>query len=242
MTIEYLTILAVVGLFSVVQSFFGMGLLVFGTPTMLMMGYDFTTTLGHLLPASFAVSLLQVLTAGNNRAPVSKYLYILCLPGICLGLWLTEKGPLESFTTVLVGGMLLISALIRFSAPLRTSITKALARYAAVYHLLMGIIHGLTNLGGALLAVLAGGLHDEKHYIRYTIAHYYLFFALMQMIVLVFIDAHALSPLSLMNAATSGIVYLLIGNRIFKIANNPVFNHSLTVFLAAYGIAVLSKL
>jgi uncharacterized membrane protein YfcA len=86
MTIEYLTILAVIAALSIVQSFFGMGVLVFGTPTLLLMGYNFITTLGYLLPASFAISLLQVLTAGSNRVPVSRYLYLLCLPGICIGL------------------------------------------------------------------------------------------------------------------------------------------------------------
>jgi len=37
MTIEYLTILAVIAALSIVQSFFGMGVLVFGTPTLLLM-------------------------------------------------------------------------------------------------------------------------------------------------------------------------------------------------------------
>ena len=33
-----------------------LGVLVFGTPTLLLMGHDFVTTLCYLLPASFAIS------------------------------------------------------------------------------------------------------------------------------------------------------------------------------------------
>ena len=95
MTIEYLVILIVITVLSVVQSFFGMGVLIFGTPTLLLMGCDFITTLGYLLPASFAISLLQVLTAGTSRVPVSRYLYLLFLPGIGVGLWLTGNSSLR---------------------------------------------------------------------------------------------------------------------------------------------------
>jgi len=114
MTPEYLAILAVIAVLSVVQSIFGMGVLVFGTPTLLLMGYDFIPTLGYLLPASFAISLLQVMTAGPNRGPVSPYLYVLCLPGIGVGLWFADTGPLASWVNTLIGGTLLLSALIRF--------------------------------------------------------------------------------------------------------------------------------
>ena len=45
---------AIIALLAVVQSIFGMGILVFGTPTLLLIGFDFTTVLGLLLPSSMA--------------------------------------------------------------------------------------------------------------------------------------------------------------------------------------------
>ena len=162
MTIEYIVILSTIGVLSVIQSFFGMGVLVFGTPTLLLMGYDFITTLGYLLPASFAISLLQVLTAGSNRVPISHYLYLLCLPGIVIGLWLTDASAITSWTNRLVGGTLLLSALIRFWCPSQKMSAVLLDRYLPIYHLVMGVTHGLTNLGGALLAILASGRNNEK--------------------------------------------------------------------------------
>jgi len=240
MTLEYLYILALIAVLSVVQSFFGMGVLVFGTPTLLLMGYDFISTLGYLLPASFAISLLQVLTAGSNRVPISPYLYLLCLPGIGVGLWLAEASPLASWTNILVGGTLLLSALIRFWTPSGKIVAVMLEKHFPIYHLIMGITHGLTNLGGALLAVLASGTSTEKAVIRYTVAHYYLAFSAIQMLVLATVMGHLnILTANLPAAATSAAVYLLIGNRIFSRTSNPAYNVVLTIFIAAYGVIIL---
>lgn len=242
MTVEYLTILAVITLLSVVQSFFGMGILVFGTPTLLLMGYDFTTTLGYLLPASFAISLLQVLTAGPSRVPISRYLYLLCLPGIGAGLWLTESNTLASWTNSLIGGVLLLSALIRFWNPSRQLLTLMLEKHFPTYHLFMGTIHGLTNLGGAFLAILASGTNTDKGAIRYTVAHYYLAFSIIQMLILaVFMGHHDIIIANWPAVITSATVYLLIGNRIFSRFSNTSYNIALTMFMGIYGVVILLK-
>jgi uncharacterized protein len=243
MTIELLLLLTVIAVLSVVQSFFGMGVLVFGTPTLMLMGYDFITTLSYLLPASFAISLLQVLTAGSNRVPVSRYLYLLCLPGIGVGLLMAETSALASWTNVLIGGTLIISALVRFWPPLRMAFSVMLQKSSPIYHLIMGLAHGLTNLGGALLAILASGTNSEKEAIRYTVAHYYLAFSIVQMLVLATIMGHLnILFAHLPTAAISATVHLFIGNRIFLRTSNPVYNMVLTIFIAIYGIVVLLEL
>jgi len=242
MTIEYILILSIIGVLSVIQSFFGMGVLVFGTPTLLLMGYDFITTLGYLLPASFAISLLQVLTAGSNRVPISHYLYLLCLPGIVIGLWLTDASAITSWTNRLVGGTLLLSALIRFWCPSQKMSAVLLDRYLPIYHLVMGVTHGLTNLGGALLAILASGRNNEKEAIRYTIAHYYLAFSSIQMLVLATTMGHyGILINNLSTAVVAAVVYLLVGNRIFKSSNNQYYNFALSLFITAYGVAILLR-
>jgi len=243
MAIEYLAILAVIAVLCVVQSFFGMGVLVFGTPTLLLMGYDFITTLGYLLPASFAISLLQVLTAGSTRVPVSRYLYLLCLPGIGIGLWLADTSSLTTWTNILVGGTLLLSALVRFWTPSQKLLSFLLERHLPTYHLVMGLTHGLTNLGGALLAILASGRNSEKEAIRYTIAHYYLAFSSIQMLLLATIMGHHDILIgNLPTAAIAAMVYFFVGNRIFSRSSNQSYNVALNLFIAAYGVAVLMKL
>ncbi len=245
MTPEYLSILAVIAVLSVVQSIFGMGILVFGTPTLLLMGYDFITTLSYLLPASFAVSLLQVIAAKTGKTdnpPISRYLYQLCLPGIGAGLWLTEAGPLASWTNLLVGGTLLASALVRFWAPSQKLLGILLEKHLPTYHLIMGVTHGLTNLGGALLAILASGTSSDKQVIRHTISHYYLAFSTIQMLFLAAVmGRHDILIANLPAAAVSAMVYLFIGKRVFSRTSNPVYNMALSVFIGLYGVIVLLR-
>jgi len=244
-TPEYLLILVVIAVLSVVQSIFGMGILVFGTPTLLLMGYDFIATLGYLLPASFAVSLLQVIAAQKDKTgkpPISRYLFLLCMPGIGAGLWLAEAGPLASWTNLLVGGTLLASALVRFWAPAQKLLGVLLEKHFPTYHLVMGVTHGLTNLGGALLAILASGTSRDKRVIRHTISHYYLAFSTIQMLFLAAVMGHRdILIANLPAVAVSAMVYLLIGRRIFARTSNPVYNMALSVFIALYGVIVLLR-
>lgn len=240
MTIDLILVLVVVATFSIVQSIFGMGILVFGTPTLLLIGHDFVTTLSYLLPASFAISLIQVVTAGSNRVVVSRYLYLVCLPGIFLGLWFSESSLQGLTVDILIGGTLLFSALVRLWPPSRMVLLVVLERQSLVYHFLMGLLHGLTNLGGAMLSILASTLHSEKAAVRYTIAHYYLVFSTIQMGTLAIVMGRG--DILLEGSVTmivSSVVYFLIGSRVFTHLSNPSYNFVLTVFIAMYGVALL---
>jgi len=240
--LEYLSILAIIAALSVIQSLFGMGVLVFGTPTLLLMGYDFITILSYLLPASFAISTLQVFANRSGRAAVSRYLYLLCLPGIAIGLWLVGASPLAPWVNIMIGWALLISAATRFWAPARKFCSIMLEKHLPAYHLIMGGLHGLTNLGGALLAILASGTSTDKDVIRYTIAHYYLAFSTIQILLLAtFFGQHDALLANLPSIVVAAVVYQLVGNRIFIRISNHSFDMALTVFIAAYGIVVLLK-
>ena len=237
---DFLTVMAVIAVLSVVQSIFGMGVLIFGTPTLLLLGYDFIAAISILVPASFAISLLQVSTAGKDRVAVSPNLYLLCLPGIGVGLWVVQGSPLGSWINYLIGAVLLVSAALRLWGRSYKWLSNALKKHAMAYHLIMGLTHGLTNLGGALLAILAASQHQEKAAIRYTVAHYYLAFGAIQivLIAILFGEAEALLK-NLPMAGIAAAVYLLFGNRLFLRTKNPVYHHGLTLFTSAYGIAVL---
>jgi uncharacterized protein len=237
---ENIAVMAVIAVLSVVQSIFGMGVLVFGTPTLLLMGYDFISALGYLLPASFAISVLQVFSAKPEQITISRNLYFLCLPGIGIGLWMAEFTSLASWTNTLIGCTLLLSAMVRVWGPSKRVLDVMLEKHFPVYHLIMGLCHGLTNLGGAMLAILASGTSSDKSVIRYTIAYYYLAFSTVQMLVLAILMGH--SDMLIANsfmAVISGVVFLLVGRRIFSRTSDPVYNVALTVFIAIYGAIVL---
>jgi len=240
MSPDYLIVLAVVAALSVVQSIFGMGILIFGTPTLLLLGHDFVTAIAFLVPASFAVSVLQVVTAGATRVPVSRNLYLLCVPGIGVGLWLIQGSSVGGWVNYIIGAMLLVSAGLRLWRGSQEWLSVGLRRYSAAYHLVMGLTHGLTNLGGALLAILASGLHEDKQAVRYTVAHYYVAFGAIQLILIgTLLDQGMALLQNLPMAAVSVVIYLLVGNRLFLRASGRLYHHGLTAFAVAYGIAVL---
>ena len=109
-----------------------------------------------------------------------------------------------------------------------------------VYQLLMGAVQGLTNLGGPLLAILAGYTTKNKISTRYTIAYYYLFFTLVQIFILVFIVNYPhLTYKNLSTALVSALIYQIIGNRIFLYANNKVYKNILNIFIFICGVAIL---
>src|ERR687885_1890760 len=78
-------LVAAVLAFSVVQSVFGVGLLVFGTPTLLLAGYSFEETLAYLLPCSMAISALQVRDGGLSFEPVRRDFVLFTAPAVLAG-------------------------------------------------------------------------------------------------------------------------------------------------------------
>ena len=107
----------------------------------------------------------------------------------------------------------------------------------------MGLTHGMTNLGGALLAIMASGRSTDKMVIRYTIAYYYLAFSIIQMFVIsVLLQRHDILIANLPAAAIAAAIYLLIGNRIFSSTSDPTYNKALTVFMVVYGVVVLLEI
>ena len=49
------------------QSIFGVGLLLFGTPTFLLLNYNFLDTLNILLPISVSISFLQLIYSKKKK-------------------------------------------------------------------------------------------------------------------------------------------------------------------------------
>jgi len=239
LTPETVVVAVVVAAFSVVQSVFGMGVLVFGTPTLLLFGYDFVSILHHLLPASLAISLLQVFAGYRDGPAPSPGLWRLCLPGIAAGLWIVTETPLARHVGILIGLTLLISAVLRISDTSRAWLSRWVHNREGAYHLVMGLAHGLTNLGGALLAVYAGAMYVDKKDIRHTVATYYLAFGIVQVAVLGLTGFGGGFLATMHLALLSAAIYHLVGSRLFDLASAPLFQRALSAFLVTYGIVIL---
>ena len=76
---QFLLELIIIIFLATFQSIFGVGLLLFGTPLFLMIGYDFSSTLTIVLPVSVLISFLQIIYKNqlNKKCIVEYNLYTL---------------------------------------------------------------------------------------------------------------------------------------------------------------------
>lgn len=231
-------VLSVVFFYSIVQSVFGMGLLVFGTPSLLLMGLGFTESLGYLLPASIALSTIQIM--GRRRPPglISPNLWYFCVPMICMGLTLSIFASGDFPINRIVGVVLIMSVAGAAVPRFREGLVRAVRRYSWPYHMAMGFIHGLSNMGGSLLSVYATSMSDYKSDTRYVVAYYYLVFSAWQ-ILLLLVAGQLDFSYNLVTPVISVAVYLVLGKRAFRSASEPAYRSLFMAFMAAYGTALL---
>ncbi len=230
-----MTIFLVVGAFSIVQSLFGVGLLVFGTPTLLLLGHPFAEALAVLLPASLAVSLLQLLSGPPvERAFITQFV-MWCLVPLALVLGLVLAFRLQTSLNLVVALTLAIFVVLRTVPGLGDKSGRWVLRHQKFWLLLMGVAHGLSNLGGGLLTILAASRHTEKERIRKLVAVCYSCFAIIQLAVLATVSPDLFGWRQLAYAATSAFVFLVIGQHIFRWVSAPIFTHLFTAVMASYA-------
>ena len=237
---EVTILLLVISFFTIVQSVFGVGLLVFGTPTLLLMGYSFPETLSYLLPASIVVSFLQVYKNWNKITLYKINVIFYILPMVVIGLLLITY--FFNFNLhLIIGTMLLLTSLTRFSETLNKSLEFYFRNNYKLGFILTGIIHGLTNLGGAPLVIITNGIYKNKKEIQPNIAYAYLLMAIIQVAVLITTDTFVFSFDILIFPLVAGIIYICLGNFIFVSSSEKFYHNLMTFFILAYGLILVSK-
>jgi uncharacterized protein len=229
------TVALVIIAFSVIQSLLGVGLLVFGTPTLLLLGYGFPQTLAILLPASVTISLLQVYA---SRVPDRGFMRIF---GLCSLLPLTATIAavlLLDFDVNLnlaVAATLAIFTLLRLFPTLSDHVRGWVTQQPRTWLLLTGVVHGFSNLGGGLLTIFAASRSQNKEDIRGLISFCYSSFAAIQLSVLAILSPESFSWLQVGYAALAGTVFVLVGQNVFRWISARQYDHLLTFFMATYA-------
>lgn len=169
-------ITATIILTSAIQSFFGTGVLLFGTPILLTLGHSFQDILVILLPISSLVNIFQI-KKSIRKVDLGFYqnLLIYTLPFIFIFLYLSHHISLNISYFV---GVFLILISLRQNIKYLKNFFNYLIQYEKSYLIITGILHGLTNLGGALLSasIMVRDLSKESK--RATIAASYLTMAI----------------------------------------------------------------
>lgn len=232
-----MTIVAV----SVVQSIFGVGTLLFGTPILLLLGYDFINALGVLLPVSIAISFLQLIKH-HEEIDIKSYknLLIYSLPLVIVFLALVTMIKINIGAAI---GVLLIFVALKSFLPPVERVLLWIMRYEPFYFMVLGLVHGISNLGGSLLTAVIYAKNYSKDTARVTGAASYATLALSQLLTLIFMGTEFnISYVDKAFFVQVGIVMFLITEEVFygQIANE-IYNKLFAVFLFASGIMLIIK-
>ena len=222
---------------SIFQSIFGVGLLVFGTPIFLQLGYDFFEVLNILLPFSIVISFLQLITKSELTDKFVKNFVFFCIPLLILSLVILEN-IYDQINIILIVAIIMVS----FST-LNILVSKGRLRFKlnqsvrSLSLALLGLLHGFTNLGGGLLALISSNIGNSKLEVRTNIAFGYLVFGAIQILyVNIFIQSMDLDNLFLIIIP---IICFFISQIIFNKISGKLFPILINYMVLIYGIFLL---
>ena len=229
---------------SSIQTIVGVGVLVIGTPILLLLDYSIVNILTILLPTSILISLINSIyfKVKYKKASITinknlkKKFFFICIPSIFLGLLF-----LKNFELIL-NFKLIVSSVILFSLYLKLKFEKIKIISSKVVNsimILIGVVHGISNSGGSLLSLFLIKLNNNnKISSRVNITFFYLFLALFQFLLFQILFNKIPKNLEILSILFSVLIGFLIGNFLEKLINNKVFD-KFVLFLTALAAVML---
>jgi hypothetical protein len=229
---------------AVVQSLFGVGILLFGTPILMLLGYEYQESLLYLLPASAALSWSQVwdTRAYKLDGGYRKLFFIFCIPCLVLGMYLTKNFDLKIQIKIAVTIMLFLAFILRTVEPLRLRLQSMMQKYLMGSLASMGLIHGISNMGGSVLTPLVSSLYTDKNKILAGVSFDYAFMATFQLVTLLLIQGHKFLPHYLIGSVISLSVRYLIGKKVFAFTKEGHYQNLINGFILANAIMLFLTL
>ena len=199
--LDQIVILLIIFLLIIFQSIIGIGVLVLGTPILLIWGYNLIDILSFLLPFSILTSSLNIFLIKSNlsfkkvKLPKVKLIlddnlklnfFFICLPSLFIGLVVLKIFENYINFKLSVGLVILFSLLIKiFYERKNFHFSNFLKK---IIFFLIGIVHGITNSGGTLLTIFISSLKEDfKKISRLNITLLYFFLATFQYLTFIFL-------------------------------------------------------
>jgi hypothetical protein len=217
-------------IFSLIQSIFGVGVLLFGTPTFLLLGYDYFETLNIILPWSLIISLLQILAFKKNNYKFFILITKFSLPSLMFtSIFILTFENKINFNFI-VSFFLIIFSLINLFK------NKIIIKKIEFSLFTLGIIHGLTNLGGSLLSLICSNIDNKKYIVRHNIAIGYFIFSIFQLIVINYFKFNSLSIE--FKYLWIPILAFFISQKVFFQIKDLYFNYTINLLMFFYGLYI----
>ena len=237
---EIYYLVTIIAVFSVVQSIFGVGLLLFGTPTLLLLGYSYSETLWLLLPCSVTISLIQVVNDYKLIEAKKRAVYLV-IPTLVLSLALVVTYENGINITRIVGVLLLLIGVIRFSSKLQALLSSTVKKHIQIYYIIIGVVHGISNMGGGPLSILMSTIYSKKEIIRANVAFIYLILAMFQLVVLSIMSNTSLKSEVMLLIPISLASYIFTSKFISSEVNDKKYTFILNVMVLGYGVLAVIK-
>ena len=233
--IELIIIFALIA----VQSIFGVGLLLFGTPSFLLLGYDFANTLNILIPVSITISALQFFKSKVKDRIFIKDYNIFCIPFLIIFLFIALKFNYLFDFRFLVALLLIFSSVLILNKKKFSSFKQMIFKIKNLILIVIGLIHGLTNMGGSFLAIYSTLISKSiKEVTRYYISYGYLIMGTIQYLMVLFLSYDLLTFNKIYYVFLALIIYFPT-QKIFKKLNDRKFSKYLNLIALIYGLSIL---
>ena len=228
-----------------IQSILGIGVLVIGTPILLIFNYQIIEIMFLLLPISIMTSFVNILISKFNRLryfskeekEISTNFFLICLPSVLIGLLFLKFGNTYINFNILVSLIILISLYLK-NKKHYLLLNKKMNK---IFISLIGMVHGLTNSGGTIMSILILNKNIGKEKKSTSQIHFfYLLLAGTQYLILIYLIEN-LSKASFKHFSgffVLVVVSSLIGNFVSKKIDNN-FVSKFIDFLALFSCLVL---
>tara|TARA_B100000795_G_C22780790_1_gene432164 strand:- start:484 stop:1206 length:723 start_codon:yes stop_codon:yes gene_type:complete len=223
------------------QSIFGIGLLLFGTPTFLLLGYNFLEVLNLLLPMSVTISIIQFFSSKKKNKQFRSDFNIYCLPFLTISLYIVIKNINQIDLEFYIALIIIFFSIVSLNKKKILYLKNFNSNKQKIFLSILGIIHGLTNLGGSLLTVLSSTINkQDKHKTRYCISYGYLVMGIFQILGLYIFSDNRIEIVNLLYLILVFLIYFPT-QKIFSNFKSEKFSKFLNMFALFYGVIILIK-
>ena len=222
-----------------IQSIFGVGLLIFGTPSFLILGYDFANTINILMPISITISILQFLKSKVKDPKFVKEYNLFCLPFLVFFLIVALKFKNILDIKFLVALLLVFSSTIILNKKRFSTFKNTFFKLKKLILIIIGSVHGLSNMGGSFLAIYSALLSQNKKEIaRYYICYGYLIMGILQYLTVLVLSYKYLEFTKLFYVLFVFIIYFPV-QKLFKVIDDKKFSKYVNIIALIYGVIIL---
>ena len=223
----------------IIQSVFGVGLLLFGTPSFLILGYDFANTINILMPVSITISVLQFFKSKIKDQKFINEYNLYCLPFLVFFLVIALKFKSILDFKLLVGILLVFSSILILNKSRFSSLKKTFFKLKKIVLVGIGCIHGLTNMGGSFLAIYSTLVSQNKKEIaRYYICYGYLIMGILQYTTVLFLSFNTLEFTKIFYILLALVIYFP-SQKLFENLKDKKFSKYINIIALIYGLIIL---